>query len=155
MAKTPTWGFTPQGVILLGGGGLGHVGAIFCSWALLDFFWVLLLIFVNFLIDFKWILGGFGWIWSGFWEDLGGMFPHARAITKKPCCQISPPKQQIKKQTHASVACVWVDFGRILEILGKIWPCWGRFSNWTPALVRSASQCAGVLPPAWEIHELK
>ena len=34
--------------------------------------------------------------------------------------------------------------GRIL----KNWPCWGRFSNWTPALVRSASQCAGVLPPA-------
>ena len=30
--------------------------------------------------------------------------------------------------------------GRIL----KNWPCWGRFSNWTPALVRSASQYAGV-----------
>ena len=53
---------------------------------------------------------------------------------------------------------IWGDFGRVLEGFrpnfewvwekieeesGRIlknWPCWGRFSNWTPALVRSASQ---------------
>ena len=58
--QNPNVKFRPQGVILLGGGGLGHVGAIFCSWALLDFFWMLLLIFFNFLS-----------ISNGFWEDLG------------------------------------------------------------------------------------
>ena len=36
--------------------------------------------------------------------------------------------------------------GQILDMFEKIWPCWGRVSTWTPALVRSASQCAGVLP---------
>ena len=44
-------------------------------------------------------------------------------------------------------------FGRIWKLLATIWKdlkefgesC-GRVSNWTPALIRSASQCAGVPP---------
>ena len=34
----------------------------------------------------------------------------------------------------------WGGGGQILEMLGMIWLCWGRFSNWTPALIRKASQ---------------
>ena len=30
--------------------------------------------------------------------------------------------------------------GQILDISEKIGPCWGRFYNWTPALIREASQ---------------
>ena len=58
--KPQPGGSRPKGSSSWEGGGLGHVGAIFCSWALLDFFWVLLLIFFNFLS-----------ISNGFWEDLG------------------------------------------------------------------------------------
>ena len=41
----------------------------------------------------------------------------------------------------------WASFfalGRFLgaswTLLGEIFPCWGSFSNWTPALIRSASK---------------
>ena len=64
----------PKGSPSWEGGGLGHVGAIFCSWALLDFFWMLLLIFFYFLIDFEWILGGFWEGFGGFWEGLNKIF---------------------------------------------------------------------------------
>ena len=67
-----------------------------------------------------------------------------------------------KRPSGSILAPFWGDFGRVLEGFrpnfewvwekieeesGRIlknWPCWGRFSNWTPALVRSASQYAGV-----------
>ena len=58
--KPQRGGQTPRGHPPGRGGGLGHLGAIFCSWVLLDFFGVLLLIFFNFLS-----------ISNGFWEDLG------------------------------------------------------------------------------------
>ena len=62
-----------------------------------------------------------------------------------------------KRPSGSILAPFWGDFGRVLEGFrpnfewvwekieeesGRIlknWPCWGRFSNWTPALVRSAS----------------
>ena len=47
------------------GGGPGHVGAIFRSWAFLQRFLGIFIDFLGFLIDFEWILGG-------FLEDLGG-----------------------------------------------------------------------------------
>ena len=58
--KNPGLGVLTKGSASWEGGGPGHVGAIFCSWVLLEFFWVLLLIFFNFLS-----------ISNGFWEDLG------------------------------------------------------------------------------------
>ena len=53
-------GSRPKGSAFWEGGGPGRVGAIFCSWALPEFFWVLLLICFDFLS-----------ISNGFWEDFG------------------------------------------------------------------------------------
>ena len=47
----------------------------------------------------------------------------------------------------------WMDFGRFWE---RFWKCLALFGPagtyslyWPPALIREASQCAGVPPPAW------
>ena len=34
----------------------------------------------------------------------------------------------------------WADWGLILDTSGETQPCWSRFSTWTPALLREASQ---------------
>ena len=46
--------------------------------------------------------------------------------------------------------CFWMNFGRLWE---RFWTCLALFGhagayslNWTPALIREASQCAGVPP---------
>ena len=44
--------------------------------------------------------------------------------------------------------------GQILEMLGIIWPCWGAFSIRTPALVREASQYAGVPNPQTRVESM-
>ena len=64
---------TPQGVGLLGGGGPGHVGAIFRSWALPQRFLGVVINFFGFFIDFEWILEGFGEGLGGFWEGFKGI----------------------------------------------------------------------------------
>ena len=73
-------------------------------------------------MDFGSILEGSGRVWGGFSEGWEGF---------------------------------WMDFGRLWE---RFWKCLALFGPagtyslyWTPALIREASQCAGVLPPAWGI----
>ena len=70
-----------------------------------------------------------GSIWGRFWTILGGF------------------GEDLGRDLGESKA-FWAGCGRILAEFGEIRPCWDRFSNWTPALIREASQCAGVLPPA-------
>ena len=89
VAKTPSWGL-PQGVGLLGGGGEpGHVGAIFCSWVLLEFFWVLLLIFFDFLSisngfgeDFGRVLEDFGRVLTRFFDYFSHFYRKSRFCKK-------------------------------------------------------------------------
>ena len=64
---------TAQGVGLLEGGGPGHVGAFFRSWALLQRFLGVVIDFFGFLIDFEWILGGFGKGFGGFLKGFKGI----------------------------------------------------------------------------------
>ena len=66
----------------------------------------------------------FGRDLQGFREDLGGFW------------------ESFRKNLRAFWA-LWTHRGQILDILYMIWPCWGRFYNWTPALVREASQFFG------------
>ena len=49
-------------------------------------------------------------------------------------------------------------FGHFFLVVGTFWqhlekcgPAVAKLLNWTPALIREASRCTGVLPPAWEI----
>ena len=51
---------------------------------------------------------------------------------------------------------IWKDLDVFLLVVGTFWqhlekcgPAVAKLLNWTPALIREASQCAGVLPPAW------
>ena len=51
---------------------------------------------------------------------------------------------------------IWEDVGAFEQAVGRLWthletcgPAVAKLINWTPALIREASQCAGVLPPAW------
>ena len=48
---------------------------------------------------------------------------------------------------------IWEDFGPFEHTVGRFWKCLAWFRpagadslKWTPALIREASQCAGVLP---------
>ena len=110
--------------------GLGHLlGALGrlldASWALKSQQYHDTSDFFRFLVDLGGILEDlgrsgeeFGRIWEGLVRNLGGFWSLS------------------------------ANSGQILEMLGIIWPCWEVFSIRTPALVREASQCAGVTPPA-------
>ena len=103
----------------------------------------LLLVFWVFKIQFfssmgptwapKGLLGrfwvGLGGIWRRFGEGLGGNLEGFGRFLK---------------------SC-----GHFLETLEKCGPAGAKLLNWTPALIRSASQCAGVLPYACWIEPLE
>ena len=72
------------------------------------------------LLDQFW--EGLGRIWGGFGEGLGRNFEGFGRFC--------------------------VGFGQILDAFGNCGPAVAKLINWTPALIREASQCAGVLPPA-------
>ena len=91
-----------------------------------------------FWIDFWWILGGSGRIWRGFGRVLGGFggyFPRIFRIFLKFGC------------SGKKIIFLLTPLGKFCGHLEKCGPAAAKLINWTPALIREASQCAGVLYP--------
>ena len=73
---------------------------------------------------------GFGVNFGGFGEDLVGF---GEGLGKN----------------LARFGLFWISFGKILEMLGMIWPCWGRVSKQDPRADPRSVTIRGGPPPAW------
>ena len=110
--------------------GFGTVQALF--WALLgafgSFFWCSKSCFVP-----AWAQDG---VQEAFWIDFGS---------------ISEGSGRILRGFLEGLQGLWIDFGRSWERFWKCLACFGPAGayslRWTPALIREASQCAGVPTP--------
>ena len=109
------------------------------------------------------VLGGTGTSLGRSWALLGRIFGIQEPTFFKHWSKIGSkrPSGSILAPFWEGLGKVWggsgEGFGRICKLLATIWKdlkeygesC-GRVSNWTPALIRSASQYAGVLPSVVE-----
>ena len=105
---------------------------------------------------FGWILGCFAKVLGQFWEGLG---TNLKALVQ----------DELQEAFWMDSGSLWEGLGTVLgafekefgriwgfceEVMGRFWKCLASFGpaaakliNWTPALIREASQCAGVPLP--------